>query len=547
MGTYEDFVLTALSLQGNNALFIDKSQSERKDLLAQFMGLNVFDKLFDAAVEDTKEVSVLIKNFKKTDFTTELANKGIEIKGKKSELKELEKQLNKLNGHKDGMDSVILELSRNLTPIDSNLNLSDLEEKRKDINEKLEALEVSYEAKEKNIETYTEKINELSQSIEERKQSDGIDIEVAYSNYQIEQKALVEAEKVYSNAKVYLKSAEEKIKHLDNHQYDPNCKFCCDNEFVKDAMKAKEALPELESIVKQALINATSIQQTLDRWEGIEEQYNEWNDLKNKYSQSKGILRTAEAELKTLESREELLEAQLDKVEEDIEKYYENEDTIESNKELEKQIKELEIEKGKIETDVKKIGKEITSVNGSISQLQSFIDNIKVKMDEVKDLEEKNRLYTYYLDAVKRDGVPYELISKALPVIENEVNNILGQVVDFGVIMEVDGKNINAKIVYEDQEWALEMCSGMEKFISGLAIRVALINICGLPRPNFLVIDEGFGTLDSDNLSSLFGMMQYLKTQFDFIWVISHLDAMRDIVDGLIEIKKVDGFSKIDF
>ena len=200
-----------------------------------------------------------------------------------------------------------------------------------------------------------------------------------------------------------------------------------------------------------------------------------------------------------------------------------------------------------IEVEIKNITKDIANLNGSISSIQSFIDGIKQKMGEVKDLEEKNRLYTYYLDAVKRDGIPYELISKALPVIEAEVNNILGQVVDFGVVMEVDGKNINAKIVYEDQEWALEMSSGMEKFISGLAIRVALINICGLPRPNFLVIDEGFGTLDSDNLSSLFGMMQYLKTQFDFIWVISHLDAMRDIVDGLIEIKKENGFSKIDF
>jgi len=248
-----------------------------------------------------------------------------------------------------------------------------------------------------------------------------------------------------------------------------------------------------------------------------------------------------------LESREELLETQLDKVEEDIDKYYENEDTIESNRELEIEIKEQESLKKKIEGVIKDLNKVITDTNGSIAQLQSFIDNIKGKMNEVKDLEEKNRLYTYYIDAVKRDGVPYELISKALPVIQNEVNNILGQVVDFGVVMEVDGKNINAKIVYEDQEWALEMCSGMEKFISGLAIRVALINICGLPRPNFLVIDEGFGTLDSDNLSSLFGMMQYLKTQFDFIWVISHLDAMRDIVDGLIEIKKENGFSKIDF
>ena len=547
VGTYEDFVLTALSLQGNNALFIDKSQSERKDLLAQFMGLNIFDKLYDTAVEDIREVSVLIKNFKKTDFTTELANKGIEIKDKKSELKELQTHLNSETKIKGDIENVILDLSRNLTPIDSNLDLPTLEEKRKDINEKLEVLKVSYEAKEKNIETYTQKINELSQSIEKTKQSDGIDIEVAYSNYQKEQKELVEAEKVYSNAKVYLKSAEEKIKHLDNHQYDPNCKFCCDNEFVKDAMKAKEALPELQSIVKQALIDATGIQQTLDRWEGVEEQYNEWIDLTGKHSQAKGILRTAEAELKTLESREELLETQLDKVEEDIDKYYENEDTIQTNKELEKQIGEQETLKAEVEKTIKQINKDITTVNGSIAQLQSFIDNIKAKMDEVKELEEKNRLYAYYIDAVKRDGVPYELISKALPVIQNEVNNILGQVVDFGVVMEVDGKNINAKIVYEDQEWALEMCSGMEKFISGLAIRVALINICGLPRPNFLVIDEGFGTLDSDNLSSLFGMMQYLKTQFDFIWVISHLDAMRDIVDGLIEIKKENGFSKIDF
>ena len=47
----------------------------------------------------------------------------------------------------------------------------------------------------------------------------------------------------------------------------------------------------------------------------------------------------------------------------------------------------------------------------------------------------------------------------------------------------------------------LELTSGMEKFISSLAIRVALINVSNLPRPNFLAIDEGFGTLDSENLN----------------------------------------------
>jgi DNA repair exonuclease SbcCD ATPase subunit/3',5'-cyclic AMP phosphodiesterase CpdA len=547
VGKYEDFVLTALSLQGNNSIFIDKSQSERKDLLAQFMGLNVFDKLYETGLEDIKEVSVLIKNFKKTDFTTELADKANELKDKKGELKELETALNKLNGDKGGLDSVILDLSRNLTPIDSNLDLPTLEEKRKGLGEDIQNNTTLIGTKETFIKILEGKIEEISQSIDEKKQLNGIDIEVVYSNYKEYQKKLVDETKVYDTAKLYVSSAEEKIKHLDKHEYDPNCEFCCNNEFVKDAMRAKDALPQLEEIVKQAMIDCVGIQQTLDTMEGVEEQYNKLTDLKIKLGQSKGILKTAEAELKSLETKEELLQTQLDKVEEDIEKYFENEETIDSNKELEKQIKDLEIEKKKIESDIKDITKQIATTNGSISSLQTYIDNIKQKMNEVKDLEEKNRLYTYYLDAVKRDGIPYELISKALPVIENEVNNILAQVVDFGVTMEMDGKSINAKIVYEDQEWPLEMCSGMEKFVSGLAIRVALINVCNLPHPNFLVVDEGFGTLDADNLSSLFMMMQYLKTQFDFIWMISHLEQMRDIVDGLIEIKKVNGFSKIDF
>jgi DNA repair exonuclease SbcCD ATPase subunit len=547
VGTYEDFVLTALSLQGNNALFIDKSQSERKDLLAQFMGLNVFDKLYETATEDIKEVSVLIKNFKKTDFTTELADKANELKDEKVKLKDLEKELGRLNTDSTDLADRIVGLSRELTPIDGNLNLESLTKSEGELGRDILHILAEKKAKLELIESQTNILNELSQSIEEKKQSNGIDIEIVYSNYQREQKALVEAEKVYSNAKVYLRGAEEKIKHLDNHQYDPNCKFCCDNEFVKDAMKSKEALPELQQIVKQALIDTTGIQQTLDTMEGVEEQYNVWNDLKVKYSKAIVIKEKSEAELEGMSTKEQLLEHQLESVKVNIQKYHDNEATIKKNAQINEVILGLKRTKGEIDDEIKKVTKDIASVNGAISSISSFIEGIKQKMSDVKELEEKNRLYTYYLDAVKRDGIPYELISKALPVIENEVNNILSQVVDFGVVMDVDGKSINAKIVYDDQEWPLEMCSGMEKFVSGLAIRVALINVCNLPRPNFLVIDEGFGTLDSDNLSSLFMMMQYLKTQFDFIWVISHLEQMRDIVDGLIEIKKENGFSKIDF
>tara|TARA_B110001454_G_scaffold74695_1_gene72243 strand:- start:216 stop:689 length:474 start_codon:yes stop_codon:yes gene_type:complete len=150
------------------------------------------------------------------------------------------------------------------------------------------------------------------------------------------------------------------------------------------------------------------------------------------------------------------------------------------------------------------------------------------------------------MDAVKRDGIPYELIEKALPTIEGEVNDILAQMVDFGIVLEMDGKNINTYLAYDDDNvWPLELSSGMERFISSLAMRVGLINVCNLPRANFLAIDEGFGNMDSDNLNSVYSLFQYLKSQFQFAFIVSHIESMRDTVDSLLEISKENGFSQL--
>ena len=86
------------------------------------------------------------------------------------------------------------------------------------------------------------------------------------------------------------------------------------------------------------------------------------------------------------------------------------------------------------------------------------------------------------LNSIQRNGVPYELISNILPYIQEEVNTILSQIVDFSIEFSVDGKNINTLISYGDnKKWALELTSGMEKFISSLAIRVGLINVSNYP------------------------------------------------------------------
>jgi len=177
-------------------------------------------------------------------------------------------------------------------------------------------------------------------------------------------------------------------------------------------------------------------------------------------------------------------------------------------------------------------------------------DNVlfPINIEKLNLMEIKYAGYEYYLSAVKRDGIPYGLISEILPKLEIEINNILQPIVDFQIILNTDGKNINSYICYgDDRYWPLELTSGMEKFVSSIAIRTALISVSNLPRPNFIAIDEGFGSLDTDNFNSLYLLFDYLKTQFDFIITISHIDKTRDMVDQIIDINKINSFSSIKY
>ena len=71
-----------------------------------------------------------------------------------------------------------------------------------------------------------------------------------------------------------------------------------------------------------------------------------------------------------------------------------------------------------------------------LSETDKMNSQINALTKKVEELEGRYEAYQYYLDAVKRDGIPYELITKALPAIEGEVNNILAQLVDFQMIFD---------------------------------------------------------------------------------------------------------------
>ena len=272
------------------------------------------------------------------------------------------------------------------------------------------------------------------------------------------------------------------------------------------------------------------------------------DDNINKLQQVSTLMNETNSSKVLLEEKRKNVLHQLTSIEEKIVKYYEQENDIMFNQQIENEIQKVESELDDVNNSLDMVTDNANNMFGEIkvvdTKRRTILDNIK----KVEELEDKYEAYQYYLDAVKRDGVPYDLITKALPTIEGEVNNILSQLVDFQMLFEMDGKNINNYIVYDDDNvWPLELSSGMERFISSLAIRVALINVSNLPRSNFLAIDEGWGTMDSDNLNSVYSLFQYLKSQFQFTLIVSHIDSMRDAVDTLLEIKKEKDYSNINF
>jgi len=547
LGTYEDFVLTTLSLQGNNSLFIDKSQSERKEILAQFMGVDIFDKLYSHASDENRDNASLIRKFKRDDFTQQLADIQIDLKRAEAEYKLEEVNLRTAKEEVEKHNQKLISLNEKIVKVKSdNYSLDELETKKSTSETSLTDLLSQRDTTQSKIGKLEETQIELEEKIDsydEDKIDEGLTkyTEVGYELTLIEnniEKHLIKSE-----------SLNERKEHLDSHKYNEECDICMENS--QTILEQKEKVEgELETIkselsdLENKQSELVSKRKELAPFEVEHEKLRKLKEDENKVSRDINILIN---KLSTFETQEIKLNNELLQVTQLITDYLENEKQIQKNKELRDEIVDVRSDLAKAKQIVSNSEADILVLNGSVSSLKNQKKTIEDRIEEVEKLEEQFGLYEYYLNSLGKDGVSYELISKALPMIEGEVNNILGQIVEFGLQLEMDGKSINANIVYDDQKWSLEMCSGMERFISGLAIRIALINVCNLPRPNFLVIDEGFGTLDNENLTSLYMLFAYLKTQFDFVMIISHIDSMRDVVDSLMEIKKVNGFSSIKF
>ena len=546
LGTYNDFILTAFSLQADNNNFIEKSQRERKDLLSQFLDITVFEQLHHLATDEIKETSGRLKAFKKTDFAETITTSDTIIKDNSKLIKDINKKESTNQDLRNKLQEDILQLIETKQPTSyEGEDISILQETEADLIDKIEVLQTTIDETEQTITKYQDKIDIISES-------------VTIQNYNIQDledkvQQLVDTEFQLDDLQEDLKKQQRivndkqtKIEHLKTHEYDPNCKYCVSNVFVQNAIQAKDEINQDRKILDsiQNDINLKNIEVTkLTVYKQSLEQYNESIDSINTHTNKIELL---ELQLQIHENDLQTKESELENNIERQDLFKRNETAIQHNIKIDNEIAVCKSKINTVTIEIKKLQDQIKTNHGEIEVAKTQRKTALAQLETYQQLEIEYKAYEYYLKSVKRDGIPYDLISKAIPKIETEINNVLNQVVDFNMVMNTDGKNINGYIMYdEDNYWPLELTSGMERFISSLAIRIALINVSALPRPNFIAIDEGWGSLDAEHIASVANLFDYFRTKFDFSIIISHVDTMRDMVDNLIEVNKTDGYSQI--
>lgn len=217
------------------------------------------------------------------------------------------------------------------------------------------------------------------------------------------------------------------------------------------------------------------------------------------------------------------------------------------NDKIERNIRALKRDLEDYEEEIESLEEEIADVNRKIVQYCVVIDQFKKDDAEKKKIAKKVRLNELYRNSLKQ--LPYTIINKVTPYIEKKINDLLSLVTDFSVKMEVNESKIEIYLnrsIYNGNMIMLSNSSGFEKFISSLAIRIALLEITNLPKLNFIAIDEGLAAFDTHNINNVRTIFDFLTSKFDFVLMMTHLDHIKQYVDTQINIKKDSrGFSNV--
>ena len=326
-------------------------------------------------------------------------------------------------------------------------------------------------------------------------------------------------------------SLEQKIDRLE-----------IDSPIKKQIEQLLQEIDELgyDNAQHQQLLNS------LQKAQNYHSQYQELQKAQEKHPQ----LQTKEQELsQLLEVRTQDINAS----QKQLDNYLEQKEKINDYRSEIQQL-EQQIQKGRQELD------QLISRSGSLTEAIAQIDNLKIQHQETsQELQAAKRKYTIYQELAKafgKNGIQALTIENILPQLEAETNQILARLTgnQFHVqfVTQKASKNKSKKntklidtldILIADAQGtrAYETYSGGEAFRINFSIRLALAKLLAQRSGTslkMLIVDEGFGTQDSEGCNRLVAAINAIASDFSCILAVTHMPQFKEAFQTRIEVHK---------
>ena len=223
-----------------------------------------------------------------------------------------------------------------------------------------------------------------------------------------------------------------------------------------------------------------------------------------------------------------------------------NKEAIRKNSEIDAHINVVNANISSGETNKRNLLNAITSLekeNARHTETISLRKSYLVKIAEERKIE---KYWKLYLQMIGKDGISKMVLRNTLPIINSELNRLLGDITDFRVEVVMNEKNdVDFLLIRDETVTRLSAASGLEKTQSALALRVVLGNMSKLSRPPFILLDEVLGTVASENYDDMRKLYNKITEYYSFILHITHINDIADWHDSIVTVQKVDNISRI--
>ena len=542
-GTAEDFLLTSMSSQLDSLAFIKEGSTKRKEILAKFLDLDIFERKFKLAHEDSADLKGLLRRVGEANYDNDIALAEVHRDEAKEEL-EQEVEICALSRENLSLaEAEYVSLTEQIDSIPAErLDIKLLLEDKSSLEEKTEDTNINIiELKQENV-GYDKKLKEYDDFLTTIDIEDLLEKKKQYDEFKQKYDDTVNRARLMDNE---YKGLNKKIELLDEvpcgNQF-PSC------QFIKDAHTASVDLPALELDIIGEIEDAKNFKTkiiSVNSAEMIEviDGYNATIINKNNIEIEKRDNRVSIEKLYAkIKSYRSLLEETQGKIQ-----------LYEEKKDLIKNIECLFSSRSEVEKTIESHKKSIISLEDlinnhhrQIGSLEQKVETLHEKKKELFDIREEYASYDLFMRCTHSNGIAYDIIKKRLPVINNEIAKVLANIVDFDIFFQEDGRKLDILIKHPSHEpRPIEMGSGAEKTVAAMAIRLALLSVSSLPKGNIFILDEPGTALDAENMEGFVRILQLIKMYFKTVILISHVDSLKDVVDVEITIDKTRGYASV--